>query len=85
MNIGKIILLLFTLLIGVLQVQDEQQKGVNEDDFPTLTMVTHLKVCIFIIGTQLNQYKTFSEINVHLHVVVGKCFKMFHIFTVLHF
>ena len=47
MNIGKIILLLFTLLIGVLQAQDEQQKGVNEDDFPTLTMVTHLKVHMY--------------------------------------
>ena len=63
MNIGKIILLLFTLLIGVLQAQDEQQKGVNEDDFPTLTMVTHLKVCFFIIRTKLNRYKTSSEIR----------------------
>ena len=47
MNIGKIILLIFTLLIGVLQAQDEQQKGVIEDDFPTLTMVTHLKVHMY--------------------------------------
>ena len=63
MNIGKIILLIFTLLIGVLQAQDEQQKGVNEDDFPTLTMVTHLKVCFFIIRTKLNRCKTSSEIR----------------------
>ena len=43
MNIGKIILLMFTLLIGVLQAQYEKQKGVN-DDVPSLTEVTHLKV-----------------------------------------
>ena len=62
MNIGKIILLLFTLLIGVLQAQDEIQKEVN-DDVPSLTEVTHLKVCIFIIRTKLNRYKTSSEIR----------------------
>ena len=48
MNIGKIILLMFTFMIGVLQAQDEKEKGVN-DDVPSLTEVTHLKVCIFII------------------------------------
>ena len=87
MNIGKIILLLFTLLIGVLQAQDEIQKEVN-DDVPSLTEVTHLKVCIFIIRTKLNRYKTSSEIRGScpppLHVL-GKRFKMFHICTVLHF
>ena len=34
---------MFTLLIGVLQAQYEKQKGVN-DDVPSLTEVTHLKV-----------------------------------------
>ena len=48
MNIGKIILLMFTFMIGVLQAQDEKEKGVN-DDVPSLTEVTHLKVCFFII------------------------------------
>ena len=62
MNIGKIILLMFTLLIGVLQAQDEQQKGIN-DYVPSLTEVTHLKVCILIIRTKLNRYKTSSEIR----------------------
>ena len=62
MNLGKIILLMFTFWIGVLQAQDEIQKEVN-DDVPTLTEVTHSKVCISIIRTKLNRYKTSSEIR----------------------
>ena len=53
---------MFTFMIGVLQAQDEQQKGIN-DYVPSLTEVTHLKVCILTIRTKLNRYKTSSEIR----------------------